>query len=123
MFPQFMQFGAMSSRGCRVAMQLHLLFSFSAVVFEEERLGFVWISRLLMAESRSESVVEAPCIAVPPVILTLVFGAGEAFFEVCDDAALRGDRASDIKAPAAEGGGFEAIGCVVKLASSVNSGS
>lgn len=45
---------------------------------EEERVGFVWISRERMAESRSSRVVEAPWPAVPPGIETVVFeGAGE----------------------------------------------
>lgn len=30
-----------------------------------------------MAESRAVRAVDAPCIGIPPVMLTLVFGTGE----------------------------------------------
>lgn len=61
-----------------------------------------------MAESSSERADEAPCIAVPPVIMTLVLaaldGAGEEerelLAELFRDFAFR----SEIKVPAAEGG-------------------
>ena len=61
----------------------------------------VLISRLRIAESSSVSVEEAPCMDVPPVMFTFVFGgAGE---EVREDALLL-DLKSDIRVPDAEGG-------------------
>jgi hypothetical protein len=75
-----------------------------------------------MAESRLERVEDAPCIAVPPEMLTLVFGAGDGFLEDCAEAAFLGLSESDISGPAAEGGGFDVIGFVVAAASSVISG-
>lgn len=87
-------------------MQLHLLFAGSA-----EREEFVDISSVRIAASRSESAVEAPCMAFPPVMFIFVFGAGEAlregFWEVTRDEAVDLDflPKSDIKVPAAEGGG------------------
>jgi hypothetical protein len=71
-FPQFKQFGAASSKGCLVAMQLH----FRLLLSCEARVGFVWISSALIADSRSFSAVEAPCIGVPPVTLTFAFAFG-----------------------------------------------
>jgi len=63
---------------------------------------FVLISRLRIAASSSESTAEAPCIDVPPVMLTFVFeleGAGEEVREVgIDFAVLK----SEIRGPAAE---------------------
>lgn len=97
-------------------MQLHIRFASSAA---EDKDGFVWISRDLMAESRSESAVEAPCMAVPPVMLTLVFGAGEAVRELCADADLCGDSESETSDPAADGGNLEVMGLLVAEASSV----
>lgn len=59
-----------------------------------------------MALSRSDRAVEAPCIAFPPAIVTLVLGAGEAFLDDCAEDFLDGDKASEIKLPAADGGGL-----------------
>ena len=103
-----------------MAMQLHLRFSSSAAL--EDNDGLVWISRLLIALSKSDKAVEAPCIAVPPVMLTLVFGAGEAVLEDCADGCLRGAKESDISGPAADGGGLDVMGLVVAEAPSVMSG-
>ena len=76
-----------------------------------------------MAESRSESAVEAPCIAVPPVRLTFVFGAGLACLDEAAEPFLEGGaRESEISCPAAEGGGLEVMGFVVGAAESVMSG-
>lgn len=63
-----------------------------------------------MAESRAVRAVDAPCMGVPPVMLTLVFGAGE---EVRDVGALleEGFR-SDMRWPAAEGGVRDVAGWV-----------
>ena len=58
-------------------MQLHCRFASSAAD-EAESDGLVCISRLRIALSKSESAVEAPCMAIPPVMFTFVFGAGEA---------------------------------------------
>ncbi len=62
----------------------------------------VWISRERIAESRALRAVDAPCMGVPPVILTFVFGAGE---EVREPGALldTGLR-SEMRWPAADGG-------------------
>ena len=121
--PQFMQLGAMSRSGCRVAIQLHLRFSSSAAeLAEEDNVGFVWTSKLRMAESRSDSVEDAPCMAVPPEILILVFGAGDGFLDDCAEAAFLGLSESDMSGPAAEGGAFAVIEFVVAAASSVISG-
>ena len=92
-----------------MAMQGHRRRDWSAsVLLLEDRDGLVWISRLRIALSRSESVVEAPCMAMPPEIETFVFdegaGAGE---EVREPLPLE-FRASEIKGPEAEGGGFAA---------------
>jgi hypothetical protein len=55
-----------------------------------------------MAESSSLRAVEAPCIGVPPVTVTLVFGVGE---EVREVGVLLGvSLRSDINGPVAEGG-------------------
>ena len=70
--PQFRQFGAASSSGCLVAIQLH----FRLLLSCEARVGFVWISSALIADSRSLSAVEAPCMGVPPVTLTFAFAFG-----------------------------------------------
>lgn len=66
-----------------MAMQLHFRAACASGDVEEESVGFVWTSRLRIAESRSSSTVLAPCMAVPPVIDTFVFAfveftAGEA---------------------------------------------
>ena len=71
-FPQLRQFGAASSNVCLVAMQLH----FRLLLSCEARVGFVWISSALIADSRSLSAVEAPCIGVPPVTLTFALAFG-----------------------------------------------
>lgn len=87
-------------------MQLHFLFAGS-----EEGEEFVEISNVRIAASRSERAVEAPCMAFPPVIITFVFGAGEALREGFWEAAREEEvdldffPKSDIRVPAAEGGG------------------
>jgi len=95
-------------------MQLHR--RFAAGRRSEE---FVDISRARIAESRVESVDDAPCIDCPPVSVTFVFktflGAGEAFLELFWEA-LREEEEdlvlnSDIKEPAAEGGGRATGAC------------
>lgn len=96
-FPQLRQFGAAARRGCRVAMQLQRRLALSEG--EDVILGFVWISRVRMAESRSLIVDDWPCIGVPPDRFTFVFGPGE-------DVRLEGDLKSEIRRPAADGGGF-----------------
>lgn len=103
-FPQFMQFGAMLSNGCRVAMHVQRRFAVSAAVFADAvSEGLVCNSRLLIAESRSDKVVLAPCMAVPPEILIFVFaGAGEEVREVLVEAG----RESEINGPEADGGGL-----------------
>lgn len=65
------------------------------------------ISRERMAASSSVSTVDAPCMDVPPVMLTFVaFGAGEEVREGTreeeEDFVLK----SEINVPAAEGGGL-----------------
>ena len=55
-------------------MQLHLRFAGSDDASEE----LVEISSVRIAASRSESTVEAPCMAFPPVMFIFVLGAGEA---------------------------------------------
>lgn len=94
--PQFKQFGAASRSGCRVAMQLH----FRLLLSVDAKLGFVWISSALIADSRSFRAVEAPCIGVPPATLTLALGFR-------DDVLVL---VSEISCPAAEGGSFDCDG-------------
>lgn len=63
------------------------------------------ISRLRIAASSSESTADAPCIDVPPVMLTFVFeleGAGE---DVRELGVLFDVLKSEIRGPEAEGGG------------------
>lgn len=55
-------------------------------------------------------------------MLTLAFGAGDAFLDDCVEAVLRGERESETSGPAAEGGAFDVIGLVVSEASSVTRG-
>ena len=91
-------------------MQGHLRFTLSVADDPEDKVGLVCISRPLMAESKSERAVLAPCMAVPPAMEIFVFvgaGAGEA---VLDGLPLfeEGIR-SEISGPAAEGGGFEML--------------
>jgi len=78
--PQFRQFGAAASRGCRAPMQLQRRFAAG-----RSREEFVDISSARMAESSVESVDDAPCIDCPPVNVTFVIvvflGAGDAFRE------------------------------------------
>ena len=66
------------------------------------------ISRLRIAASSSVRTVEAPCIDVPPVILTFVVfdgpGTGEAVPEALREEELLFDLKSEIRVPAAEGG-------------------
>lgn len=79
-------------------MQLHALLALSCFV------GFVLSSSDRMAKSRAESAVEAPCIGVPPTILTFVFnalfGAGDEVREPGWDLLFM----SEMREPAAEGG-------------------
>lgn len=102
-------------------MQLHCRFASSAGD-DPESVGLVCTSKLRIALSKSESAVEAPCIAVPPDTLTFVLGAGDAVREDCEDAVLRGDSMSETKGPAAEGGAFDVVGVEVDPASPVMSG-
>jgi hypothetical protein len=84
-----------------VAMQLHFRLLLSCAA---ERVGLVCISSALIADSRSESAVDAPCIGVPPatlILAALAFGLGEE---------LRDDLVSEMSWPAAEGGSFDAGG-------------
>lgn len=74
-------------------------------------LGRVCISRIpshgyLRSYTRSFSVADSPCMEAPPWTLIFVFGAGE---DVRDDVREleRTFGRSDIKGPAAEGGGLE----------------
>lgn len=101
-FPQLRQFGAAARRGWRVAMQLQerdALFSLAEAV----KVGFVWSSRERIAESRAERVADAPCMGVPPVMFTLVLGAGEEVrvLGALLDVGLR----SEMRRPVADGGG------------------
>lgn len=96
--PQFIQFGAASSSGCRVAMQLHFRLALSTPA---ERVGLVWISSARIADSRSFSAVDAPCMGVPPATLTFALGFGEE---------LRDDFVSEISWPAADGGSLDGGG-------------
>jgi len=62
-------------------------------------------------------------MAVPPDMLTFAFGAGEAVRDDWgEDDGLRGDKASEMRCPAADGGGLEVIGWLVAAALSVISG-
>lgn len=80
-------------------MQLHFLFSlFNNVLF-------ILISKARMATSNSFNTVEAPCIDVPPLMLTLVLGMGEDVRDAFRDVGLLFDLKSAISEPAAEGGG------------------
>lgn len=67
----------------------------------------VCTSRERIAESRAERAVEAPCIGVPPVMVTLVldFGAGEEVREVGLELLFLRDLRSEMRGPEAEGGG------------------
>ena len=55
--------------------------------------------------TRSSKVVDAPCMDAPPGTLILVFGAGEEVREVLREPVCTLGR-SEIKGPAAEGGGL-----------------
>lgn len=55
-----------------------------------------------MAESRAVRAVDGPCMGVPPVMFTLVLGAGEEVREA--GALLEVGFMSDMRWPAAEGG-------------------
>ena len=121
--PQFKQLGAMSSSGCRVAIQLHFRRRSSSALEAKE--GLVCTSRLRMAESRSDNAVEAPCMAVPPDMLIFVFGAGEEFREDCEvpfEACFLGESESDTRGPEADGGCFAVIGRLESFALSVING-
>lgn len=87
-------------------MQLHF-----RLLSSGERVLLVLISRVRIAESRAERVVEEPCMDCPPVMWTFVFclvaaGRGEevreGFWEDEEDFVLK----SDIRVPEAEGGAF-----------------
>lgn len=107
-FPQFKQFGAAASRGCRAPIQLQRRLAAGSM-----RDVFVDISSARIAESRVDSVDEAPCIDCPPVSVTFVvvafFGAGDAFrdgfWEALREEELDLVLNSEIREPAAEGGG------------------
>ena len=60
-----------------------------------------------MAESSSESVVEAPRIEVPPVTLIFVFDVLLVPFFLAGDADRLEWAESEMRYPAAEGGNFE----------------
>ena len=69
------------------------------------------ISSVRIAASSSVKTADAPCIDVPPVILTfvlLLFGTGEDVRDVLREDGLLFDLKSEINEPAAEGGGFGA---------------
>lgn len=94
--PQLRQLGAAARRGCRVALQSQRRAEMSLI------LGLVCSSRERMAESSSVRAVEAPCMGMPPVMFTLVLGAGE---EVREAGALfEVGLKSDMRWPAADGG-------------------
>lgn len=73
-------------------------------------MGLVCNSSERIAESRSDRVDAAPCILVPPVMLTFVLeGAGDA---ALDDLALDvtgGESMSEMSGPEAEGGDFNDV--------------
>lgn len=112
--PQFRQFEAAANTGWRAPIQLQRLFAAGSM-----RDVFVETSSARMAESRVERVEEAPCMDCPPVRDTFVFvdffGAGEdvreTFCEALRDEELDLDLKSDIKEPAAEGGGRTTGAC------------
>jgi len=89
-----------------VAIQLHLRFAKSAGDCDEfAKEGLVWISSDRIAESRSPSVDAAPCMFVPPVMLTFVLkGAGEDALDDFVDPLTDGASMSEINGPEAEGG-------------------
>lgn len=80
-------------------MQLHFLLSLSNSEL------FVLISKLRIAASNSLSTADAPCMDVPPLMLTFVFGAGDEVLDRFREGGLLFDLKSDISEPAAEGGG------------------
>ena len=59
-------------------------------------------------DTRSSKVVDAPCMEAPPGTLIVVFGAGEEVREVLREPVCTLGR-SDIKGPAAEGGGLDGL--------------
>jgi hypothetical protein len=82
-------------------MQLHFRLSLSSKV------ALVLISSVLMAASSSERTVDAPCIDVPPVMLTFVLlGAGEDVRELLRELDVLFGLKSEISEPAADGGGL-----------------
>ncbi|KUI60727.1 hypothetical protein VP1G_11228 [Cytospora mali] len=109
--PQLRQFGAAFCKGCLVATQLQRRAATSSGP-EEDRDGFVVISRERMAASRSATAVEAPCMGVPPVMEILVVwpvplddGPGVELREVGFDLGFCfGARRSETSEPAADGG-------------------
>lgn len=66
-----------------------------------------------MAESRAERALEAPCMGVPPVMVTLVFeflpGAGDDVRELLLEVGRDFGFMSEMRAPAAEGGARGAV--------------
>jgi hypothetical protein len=79
-------------------MQLHFLFAFCSSDSANE--GFVCISSSLIAESRSVSALDCPCIGVPPVIVIFVLALG--FGDVALDDGFEVE--SEMSRPEAEGG-------------------
>lgn len=108
--PQFRQFGAAASRGCRAATQLHRREAMPEAELEV-CVGLVVISSWRMASSRSERAVEAPCMGVPPAIEILVaaflplLGPGVEVREAGFDLGFGLPR-SETNVPWADGGGF-----------------
>jgi len=106
--PHLVQFGAIVSRGWRVAIQLHLRRARSSGEASDNE-GLVVISRLRIALSRSDSAVEAPCMALPPTMVIFIFcGCCAGEVERLPFALLDGGASeSDIRDPAADGGSFD----------------
>lgn len=64
------------------------------------------LDEVIETHTRSWSVVDAPCMEVPPWTLTLVFGAGEDVREEVREPVRTLGR-SEMRGPAAEGGGLD----------------
>lgn len=115
-FPQLRQLGTAAKTGCRPPTQLQRREAMPSFVFEAWE-GSVEISRDRMAWSRSEITLEEPCMGTPPVMEILVVAdcwllreAGGPGVEVREegldlDFCLAGR--SDMRVPAADGGGLE----------------
>ena len=116
-FPQLRQLGTAAKTGCRLPTQLQRREATPSFVFEAWE-GSVEISSERMAWSRSEMTLEEPCMGTPPVMEILVVvdcwllrelgGPGvEVREEELDlDFCLEGR--SEMRAPAADGGGLGA---------------